>query len=112
MGWTHTDQQIRANSHILTTLFPEQTKTLPRIIIWSIIFLTDLTIGIFAAIHFGWFQPENYSSMRDMTLPVAILVTAIVGVFWLQGVIWFGLMKRFQKWKANAPDSADNGEYL
>ena len=44
MGWNpYQDQKNRAYSSILTTLFPEQTKTIPRLIVWSFIFLADLT---------------------------------------------------------------------
>ena len=43
MGWNpYQDQKNRAYSSILTTLFPEQTKTIPRILVWGIIFLVDL----------------------------------------------------------------------
>ena len=45
MGWNpYQDQKNRAYSSILTTLFPEQTKTIPRIIVWSFIFLADLIV--------------------------------------------------------------------
>lgn len=45
------DQENRAYSHILTTLFPEQTKTLPRVLAWSVIFMIDLvlTVAVFSA---------------------------------------------------------------
>ena len=87
----------RAYSSILTTLFPEQTKTLPRIIVWSIIFLLDLTLVVFAAFHFGLLQLGNYSSMRQMTLPGLLLLAVLFGIFWLQGFIWYGIAKFFQK---------------
>lgn len=98
MGWNpYRDQEIRAYSHIVTTLFPEQTKTLPRILIWSVIFLIDLSLGVFAAIHFGLLRPENYNGIRDMMIPVALLVTGIVVVFWLQGIIWGAITRLFRK---------------
>ena len=69
MTWNpYTDQKNRAYSGILTTLFPEQTKTLPRILIWSLIFLIDLTAGIVLATHFGLFQPDHYSNQAAMLL--------------------------------------------
>lgn len=98
MAWnTHTDVKNRAYSSILTTLFPEQTKTLPRIIVWSIIFLLDLILVVCAAFHFGLLQLGNYSSMRQMTLPGLLLLAVLFGIFWLQGFIWYGIAKFFQK---------------
>lgn len=87
----------RAYSGILTTLFPEQTKTLPRIIVWSIIFLADLVLVVFGAFHFGLLQLGNYSSMRQVTLPGLLLITVLFGIFWLQGFIWYGMIKLLKK---------------
>ena len=54
MVWNpYSDQKNRAYTGILTSLFPEQTKTLPRILVWSIIFLADLILGIGGAVYFG-----------------------------------------------------------
>lgn len=98
MAWNpYTDQKNRAYSSILTTLFPEQTKTIPRIIVWSIIFLFDLIIGIVGAVYFGLLQLGNYRSSNEMMLAAGILVVAIVGVFWLQGKIWYAIAKLFTK---------------
>ena len=98
MAWnTHTDMKNRAYSSILTTLFPEQTKTIPRIIVWSIIFLLDLVLVVFGAFHFGLLQFGNYTSMRQMTLPGLLLLAFLFGIFWLQGFLWFGIVKFFKK---------------
>ena len=98
MAWnTHTDVKNRAYSSILTTLFPEQTKTIPRIIVWSIIFLLDLVLVVFGAFHFGLLQFGNYTSMRQMTLPGLLLLAVLFGIFWLQGFLWFGIVKFFKK---------------
>lgn len=84
MGWNpYTDHKNRAYSGILTSLFPEQTKTIPRIIVWSIIFLLDLTLGIAGAMHFGILWSGN------ARITSALLIAAIVGIFWLQGFIWY-----------------------
>jgi hypothetical protein len=100
MAWNpYTDQKNRAYSSILTTLFPEQTKTIPRIIVWSIIFMVDLIIGIVGAVYFGLLQFGNYRSSNEMMLVASILVAAIVGVFWLQGKIWFTIVKLIKKRK-------------
>lgn len=94
---THQDMENRAYAGILTTLFPEQTKTLPRIIAWSIIFMLDLILGVAGAMHLGLFQPDTFNSMNQMMLGAGLLIIAIVGVFWLQGVIWFAVVKLFKR---------------
>ena len=92
MKWnTYQDMENRAYSHILTTLFPEQTKTFPRIIVWSLIFLLDLTLGVAGAAHFGILQSGNPK------VAALLLICAIVGIFWLQGVIWYTIVKLFRK---------------
>ncbi|MBP3684365.1 MAG: hypothetical protein J6J12_05310 [Oscillospiraceae bacterium] len=91
MDWNpYIDQKNRAFSRILTALFPEQTKTVPRIIIWSLIFLLDLTLGIAGASHLGLLWSGN------TRITSALLVAAIVGVFWLQGFIWNKITVFFQ----------------
>lgn len=100
MKWnTHQDMENRAYSGILTALFPEQTKTIPRIIVWSIIFLLDLTLGAVGAMHLGLFQPDKFNNTNGTMLGAGLLLVAIIGVFWLQGVIWFAIVKLFQKRK-------------
>ena len=91
MAWNpYTDQKNRGYQSILTSLFPEQTKTLPRILVWSVIFLVDLILGIFLAFQYGLL---NYNSR----LVVSLLFLAIVGVFWLQGKIWYAIVNYFIK---------------
>lgn len=91
MGWNpYQDQENRAYSNILTSLFPEQTKTVPRIILWSIVFLADLIAVISGAFYFGFW--ENPSKIT------AVLMAVIcIGLFWLEGQIWYGIPKLFTK---------------
>lgn len=86
----YTDQKNRAYSNILTSLFPEQTKTIPRIIVWSLVFLADLIAVVYGGYCLGLL---DYSSKLVVTA-VAILA---IGVFWLEGVIWYGIPKLFVK---------------
>ncbi len=98
MAWNpYTDWQNRGYVSILTTLFPEQTKTLPRIIVWSIIFLIDLTVCIVGAFHFGLFQFENYSNTTQTALASLLLILGIILLFWLQGAIWGAVTKLFRR---------------
>lgn len=76
---THKDYEIRAYSSILTSLFPEQTKTIPRIIVWSIIFLLDLSISVLSAFYLG---------LLDSKISSYLLLPFVIMLFWIQGVIW------------------------
>lgn len=73
------DQENRAYSGLLTALFPEQTKTLPRILLWSVIFLIDLILTVAAFFHYGLLVGK-YSYL--------LLLAAVFGIFWLQGYLW------------------------
>ncbi len=91
MAWNpYEDQKNRAYSNMLTSLFPEQTKTLPRIILWSIVFLADLIAVIGGASYFGFL--ENPSKIT-----AGLMVVSCIGLFWLQGKLWYGIAKLFAK---------------
>ena len=97
MAWNpYSDQKNRAYQSILTSLFPEQTKTFPRIIVWSLIFLTDLILGIGGATYFGMLRFDEFQSQNQMMLASGLAFVAIVAVFWLQGKIWYGLVNYFK----------------
>lgn len=84
MKWnTYQDRENRAYSHILTTLFPEQTKTLPRILCWSVVFLADLTLIIAGEFILELLPESKWEGM--------VLLAVAVGLFWLQGFVWYGL---------------------
>lgn len=98
MGWNpYTDQKNRAYSNILTSLFPEQTKTVPRMIVWSIIFLLDLILIIGGAFYLGLLQYDTYQNQNGIKLVSAGLIGLVVGLFWLQGVVWYGIVRFLQK---------------
>ena len=95
MAWNpYTDYQNRGFAHILTTLFPEQTKTLPRLLVWSVIFLIDLIAAAFCAYRY-----DLLSRCNDQTgamLVAGLFFLAVVGVFWFQGWLWQKLMGLFR----------------
>ena len=91
MSWNpYQDQKNRAFSSILTTLFPEQTKTLPRILVWSVIFLLDLIAVIGGAFSLGLMDSAS-------KITGVLLIAVCVGLFWLEGVIWGAVRKLFAK---------------
>ena len=97
MAWNpYSDQKNRAYTSILTSLFPEQTKTFSRIIVWSIIFLADLILGFFGAISLGFLDFSRYTNSSQAKLFSGLVVAVIVAVFWLQGKIWYGIVNYFK----------------
>lgn len=87
MAWKpYQDQENRAYSGILTALFPEQTKTLPRILVWSVIFLIDLVLVVFTT-----FRLEMLFKIHSV-----FLATAVLGLFWLQGYLW-GIFRKLKE---------------
>ena len=92
----YSDQKNRAYQNILTTLFPEQTKTVPRIILWSIIFLADLILGIGGAAYCGLLQFDRFRTSNELMLAAGLLVLVIVGIFRLQGYVWYKIVNYFQ----------------
>lgn len=82
MAWNpYQDYKNRAHSSILTALFPEQTKSLPRILAWSAVFLADLT-AVAAAWYLG-LLPANG----------VLMLVVLFGLFWVQGKLWYGVAK-------------------
>ena len=91
MAWNpYTDQKNRAYSGILTSVFPEQTKTLPRVIVWSLVFLADLVLVFGIGYELGLL--DGFSKFTTSMLGLACAV-----LFWLEGKIWYGLVKLFTK---------------
>lgn len=88
MAWKpYQDAENRGYMHILTTLFPEQTKTLPRIIVWSVIFLIQLTLVVAGATYLGLL-----SSWPGQIATFAVLF----GGFWLEGFIFYKIRNLFR----------------
>ena len=87
------DKQIQADKSLFCALFPEQTKTPTRIVVWSLILLADLILLVAGAMYFGILSLENFSR------GAALLLILTVAVFWLQGVIWGAVAKLFRKEK-------------
>ena len=81
----YSDQKNRAYQSILTTLFPEQTKTLPRIILWSIVFLADLVLGIGGAAYYGLLQFDRYRTSNELMLVGGINWGWVIGAITAAG---------------------------
>lgn len=84
------------------SMFPEHTKTVPRILIWSVILIIDLIIGAMVVAHFDLFAlrimvgnmtlGDNFS--RALALLVMIGVSG--GLFLLESVIWTTFLRLFR----------------
>lgn len=84
MKWnTYQDMENRAYSSILTTLFPEHTKTLPRILVWSVLFLIDLSLGA-ATLYIA----RQELAVSSGWVEALIFLGVTGGAFGLETLIW------------------------
>jgi len=91
----HEHHLNRLYARILTQLFPEQTKTIPRMIVWSIIFILYLTACIFGA---------NALGLLKSGLGLILTLIVVVGGFWLMGKGWYAIVKSVRKRKKTDED--------
>ena len=80
---------------LLKQMFPEQTKTTPRIIIWTIIFIIDL-VGVYHLLELcgiSWLHPGS-SMMREFYL--FFLIGGGLVVFWIETFIYNKLHSLFR----------------
>lgn len=70
----------------LSGMLPEHTKTIPRIIIWSIIFIADLILAAAAAFRLGLLLPES-SSLEEL-LYLGFLFAVAGALFWVESFLW------------------------
>lgn len=57
------------------------------------------------AFHFGLLQFGNYRNTTEATLGVLPLLAAVLGIFWLQGVLWGWITSFFKKRKEDRSGS-------
>ena len=62
--------------------------------------MVDLILGIGGPANFSLLQFGNYSSINSMMLSAGLLIVAIIGIFWLQGKIWYAIVNAIKKSKA------------
>lgn len=90
----YTDKKNAAYSRGLVSMFPEQTRTIPRTIVWGLIFLLDLVGAAYIAFQWGlwdWF-PDSMGNY----LQVGIIAGASVFLFWLEGKIFYTIANLFR----------------
>lgn len=95
MASTHTDEQLRGNASLLRQLFPEHTKTVPRIIAWSVILLLDLLLGAVVVWKLGIDLPELHRKM-ELLLQGAVLLGVSAGAFLAESLLWRTILRLFR----------------
>lgn len=78
----------------LSEWFPEQTKTIPRIIVWTIIFIGDVVLVFWLMSHLG-VDILSFQYKLQGVMIMLYLVAALV-VFWLETVIYNKLYSLFR----------------
>ena len=77
---------------IFRSIFPEQTKTPVRIVLWSIVLFADVILCICCAVYFGIITPDSFSTW--MMIPI---VVAVIALFWIQCALYGVITKRFKR---------------
>lgn len=90
----YNDQKNRAYAGMFSDLFPEQTKTVPRIIVWSLILIADIVLAAFLAYHIHLF--EFFRGGSGNYIAICIVGAAALFLFWLEGKIFYGIANLFK----------------
>lgn len=72
------------------SMFPEHTKTVPRVILWSIVLLVDLIGVTVLAVHWGILEAVSPK------LSPFLIGAGVFLVFWLESLIWKAFLKIFR----------------
>ena len=59
----------------------------------------DLILGIGGAAYLGLLQFDRFRTTNEMMLVGSLIVLVIVGIFWLQGFVWYAIVYFFKKRK-------------
>lgn len=73
----------------LKAMFPEQTKTVPRIICWSIILVIDIIAVCVLAVRWELFD------WIDSRLAPVLIIAAVLLLFWLEGFVFYKIRNLF-----------------
>lgn len=78
----------------LSSIFPEQTKAIPRIIVWSIIFIIDLGLAAFLAFQTGLIDLLDGKLGSLLVTGLTLIVAG--GLFWAESLIWKTILRLFR----------------
>ena len=79
----------------LRECFPEQTKSVKSILVWSVVFLADVTLVFWAAIALGL----KLMSLQYQLISVVgmLLLVAALALFWVETEIYNRILARYRK---------------
>lgn len=78
----------------LSSIFPEQTKAIPRIIVWSIIFIIDLGLAAFLVFQTGLIDLLDGKLGSLLVTGLTLIVAG--GLFWAESLIWKTILRLFR----------------
>ena len=79
----------------LRECFPEQTKSVKSILIWSIVFLADAALVFWGAFKLGL----NLMGLRYQLISVvaSLLLVVALGLFWVETEIYNRILSNYRK---------------
>ena len=79
----------------LREVFPEQTKSVKSILIWSLIFIADIALVFWGAVKLGLdFSSISYQFSRVL---VGVIIAAALLLFWAETAIYNKLLLSYRK---------------
>lgn len=78
----------------LSEWFPEQTKTIPRIIIWAIVYIADVVLVFWLASRLGIAILQLQYQLRSVV--VMLYLVAALGIFSLEAFVYNKLISLFR----------------
>ena len=79
----------------LREMFPEQTKTLPSIIVWTFVYFVDVALVFFAAAKMGISFLEV--NQRSMSVLIGVLVAAAFVLWWMETAVYNKIVSAVRK---------------
>ena len=70
----------------LREMFPEQTKSLPSIIVWMFVYFLDVALVFFVAAKMGISFLEV--NQRGLSVLIGVLVAAAFVLWWMETVVY------------------------
>lgn len=80
----------------LRELFPEQTKSIPAIIIWTIVFLADAALVFAAAGYLGFSILGSDFTAKERTLILGLYLIIALVLFWAETAVYNKLRGLFR----------------
>lgn len=78
----------------LQAMFPEQTKSIPALLVWTVIYLLDVAFVIWVWNGLG--IPQLDANMNDQAIMIALWLLAALGLFKVETFVYHRIVSLFR----------------